>query len=126
MTTRYGFTSLFDIASTGDNTRNIRDRIERGELRGPRIRTTGEAIVAPGPVPPPHMLRMLGNMVSVNQEVVTARQAAAAVRAILSSGGDGIKVHLQRPIAEEAIRTAVEEAHRHGKPVPFIPALART
>ncbi|MBY0506389.1 MAG: amidohydrolase family protein [Bryobacteraceae bacterium] len=117
MTSRYGFTSVFDIASTGDNTRSLRDRIEQGNLRGPRIRTTGEPIVAPGAVPSPDMLRMLGNMVSVNHEVVTAGQAAAAARAILGSRNDGIKVHLQRPISEGAILAAVEEAHRHGKPV---------
>ena len=117
MTTRYGFTSVFDIASTGDNTRGIRDRIGRGELRGPRIRTTGEAIAAPGAVPPPNMLRMLGNMVSATHEVSNAEQSRAAARAILRAGNDGIKVHLQRLIPEDAIRAAIEEAHRAGKPV---------
>ena len=117
MTTRYGFTSVFDIASSGENTRSIRDRIDRGELRGPRIRTTGEAILAPGSAPAPNVLRMLGNMVSANHEVTSASQAAEAARAILAAGGDGIKVHLQRPIPEDAIRAAVGEAHRAGKPV---------
>ncbi len=124
MTTRYGFTSVFDIASTGNNTRSIRDRIERGELRGPRIRTTGEAIVAPGAVPPPNVLRMLGNMVSTNREVSNPDQAGAAARALLTAGSDGIKIHLQRPIPEAAIQAAVEEAHRAGKPVFVHPSTA--
>lgn len=117
MSTRFGFTSVFDIASTGNNTRSIRDRIERHELHGPRIRTTGEAIVAPGAVPPPNMLRMMGNMVSANHEVTSTDQAEASARSLLSAGSDGIKIHLQLPIAEVVIRTVVDEAHRAGKPV---------
>jgi imidazolonepropionase-like amidohydrolase len=117
MITRYGFTSVFDIGSAGDNTRSIRRRIESGEVRGPRIRTTGEVIVAPGAMPAPNVLRALGNMVSANHEVTNAEDAAAAARAILAAGAEGIKIHLQRPIAEQAIRAAVQEAHRTGKPV---------
>ncbi len=117
MTTRYGFTSVFDIASDGANTRSIRDRIERGELRGPRIQTTGEAIVAPGAVPAPNVLRMLGNLVTANHEVTNATEAVQSARTLLAAGSDGIKIHLQRPIPEDAIRAVVEEAHRAGKPV---------
>src|SRR4051812_14592400 len=32
--TRYGFTSVFDLGSVGDNTRAIRTRIESGEVHG--------------------------------------------------------------------------------------------
>jgi len=104
MTTRYGFTSVFDIASDGNNTRAIQDRIGRGELPGPSIRTTGEAIVAPGAVPAPNILRILGNMVTSNHEVTNSSQAALAAQAIPDAGGDGIKIHLPRPIPEDAVR----------------------
>jgi imidazolonepropionase-like amidohydrolase len=117
MITRYGFTSVFHIGSAGDNTRLIRRRIESREVAGPRIRTTGEVIVAPGAVPAPNILRILGDMVTANHEVTNADQAAAAARAILASGADGIKIHLQLPLPEDAIRAVVEEAHRAGKPV---------
>lgn len=117
MTTRYGFTSVFDIGSAGDNTRAIRGKIESGQLRGPRIRTAGEPIVAPGAVPEAGILRALGDMVTVNHEVTNASQASAAARTILSAGADGIKIHLQRPIPEDGIRAVVDEAHRAGKPV---------
>src|SRR4030095_7742557 len=46
MLTRYGFTSVFDIGSRWENTRQLRNRIESGEVPGPRIRSTGEALVA--------------------------------------------------------------------------------
>src|SRR5258705_295589 len=41
--TRYGFTSVFDLSSSWENTRRLRQRIESGEVAGPRIRSTGEA-----------------------------------------------------------------------------------
>ena len=41
--TRYGFTSVFDLSSLWENTRRIRDRINSGEVQGPRIRSTGRA-----------------------------------------------------------------------------------
>ena len=48
MLTRYGFTSVFDLGSMWENTRRLRDRIESGEVPGPRIRSTGEGLVPPG------------------------------------------------------------------------------
>src|SRR5919201_5628870 len=47
----YGFTSLFDTGSAWANTRRIRDRIESGEVQGPRVRSTGEGLVPPGALP---------------------------------------------------------------------------
>jgi imidazolonepropionase-like amidohydrolase len=42
MLTRWGFTTVFDIASVLENTNLIRRRIESGEVEGPRILTAGE------------------------------------------------------------------------------------
>jgi len=123
MLTRYGFTSAFDLASQWTNTRLIRDRIEAGEVPGPRIRSTGEALVAPGAVPADPVIRALGYMVTRNLEVTDAAQATAATVKLLDAGVDGIKVHLQpppaphQPIPMTAIEAAVAAAHRAGKPV---------
>lgn len=123
MLTRYGFTSVFDIGSMWENTGRLRDRIESGEVPGPTIRSTGEALVAPGAVPPAAILRMLGTMTFPSPEITDAAQATSASRKLLDAGVDGIKVHLQRPsppnppIPESAIQAAVTEAHRAGKPV---------
>ena len=123
MVTRYGFTSVFDLGSMWENTRRIRDRIESGEVPGPRIRSTGEALVAPGAVPPDTVIRMLGYMTSPSPEITDAAQASAASRKLLDAGVDGIKVHLQPPpppgppFPEGAIQAAVVDAHRAGKPV---------
>jgi imidazolonepropionase-like amidohydrolase len=123
MLTRYGFTSVFDIGSMRENTHRIRDRIEAGEVAGPGIRSTGEALIAPGAMPPDTVIRMLGNMTSRSPEITNATEAAVAARKLLDAGVDGIKVHLQRPspphlpIPESAMHAAVEQAHRAGKPV---------
>ncbi|HSF18782.1 MAG TPA: amidohydrolase family protein [Vicinamibacteria bacterium] len=120
---RYGFTSVFDIGSMWENTRRLRDRIESGEVAGPRIRSTGEALVAPGAIPAERILSILGFMAFPAPEIVDAAQAATAARRLLDEGVDAIKVHLQTPpppnapFPESAIEAAVREAHRAGKPV---------
>jgi imidazolonepropionase-like amidohydrolase len=123
MLTRYGFTSVFDTGSMWANTRGLRDRIESGEVPGPRIRSTGEALVAPGAVPSERILGILGFMRFPAPEITDAAQAAEASRRLLDEGVDGIKLHLQPPpppnppFPERAIARAVSEAHRSGKPV---------
>jgi len=123
MLTRYGFTSVFDLGSMWENTRRIRDRIESGEVPGPRIRSTGEALIAPHAIPAKEIISMMGFMTSPSPEISDAAQAAAAVKKLLEEGVDGIKVHLQPPpppnppFPEGAISVAVNEAHRLRKPV---------
>jgi len=51
MLTRWGFTTVFDIASVLENTNLIRRRIESGEVRGPRILTVGEPFWGKGGTP---------------------------------------------------------------------------
>ncbi len=117
MVTRYGFTSVFDVGSVWQNTRRIRDRIEAGELPGPGIRSMGEVLIAPGAAPAASVLGILGYMTLRNPEIADAAQATEATRKLLDAGVDGIKVHLQTEIPESAIRAAVTEANRAGKPV---------
>ena len=121
MLTRYGFTTVFDTGSPWENTRRIRDRIESGELPGPRIRSTGEALLGKGWLPPAPILRALGYMQFPTPEVENAAGALAAAKRILESGTDGLKVFAAAPsppfapLPDGAIRAAVEEAHRRNK-----------
>ncbi len=121
MLTRYGFTSVFDIGSMWENTRRLRDRIESGEVPGPRIRSTGEAMVPPHALPSDTVLNMMGAMKFPAPEIVDAAQAAAASKKLLDEGVDGIKLFASSPrsasLPESAIQAAVNEAHRLGKPV---------
>ncbi len=116
MLTRYGFTSVFDIGSMWANTRMIRDRIESGEVRGPRIHSTGEGLVPVGGNPSDVVLSMMGVMKMPLPEVADVAQATAATKKLLGDGVDGIKVFVSSPtgasIPETAIQAVVAEAHR--------------
>jgi len=122
MVTRYGFTNVFDLGSMWTNTRQLRDRIDSGEVPGPKIRSTGEALVAPKAVPPERIPSILGFMSFPAPEVLDGAQAAAAAKKLIDEGVDGIKVHLQPPpppnppMQESAIAAAVSVAHSAGKP----------
>ncbi|MBI1951514.1 MAG: amidohydrolase family protein [Acidobacteria bacterium] len=125
MLTRYGFTSVFDLGSPWDNTRRIRERIESGEIPGPRIRSTGEGLSGKGwlPLEMGFMLRVLGVMQTESLEVEDAAGALAASKKLLDGGADGLKLHAasQFPphatLPDEVIETAVKEAHRRNKPI---------
>lgn len=123
-TTRWGFTSVFDLSSLWENTRRLRDRINSGEVAGPRILSTGEALVAKGTLPPEIVMTLAGGMKVPLPEIATPEEATAATRKLLAEGVDAIKIHNGRtqmppPPApafnEEALRAAVAEAHGAGK-----------
>ena len=122
MLTRFGFTSVFDTGSIGENTRRLRDRIESGEVPGPRIRSTGEILAPQGGSPAPRILDALGLMRNQSIEVADGAAALAAAQQLLDAGADGVKLYAATffpPFAtlpESAIRAAVDEAHRRGKP----------
>jgi imidazolonepropionase-like amidohydrolase len=117
--TRYGFTSAFDLSSPWENTRRIRDRIEAGEVAGPRIRSTGEGLVPPGALPNDTVIAMMGWMKFPAPEVADVTQAAAAATKLLDSGVDAIKLFAsgQRGagMSLETMAAAVAEAHQRGK-----------
>lgn len=119
--TRYGCTSAFDTGSMWENTRAIRDRIDAGEVRGPKIRSTGEALVPPGAMPEAHVLAALGYVNFPAPEITDAAQASRAAQRLLAAGADGIKLFPSSPrgarIPDDAIAAAAAQARRAGKPV---------
>jgi imidazolonepropionase-like amidohydrolase len=123
MLTGYGFTSVFDTGSAWENTRRIRDRIESGEIQGPRIRSTGEVLIGKGWLPPETVLKTLGFMPIPLPEVTDAASALAASKKVLDGGTDGLKLFTAASyppfptLPGEAIRAAVAEAHHRKKPV---------
>jgi imidazolonepropionase-like amidohydrolase len=121
MLTRYGFTSVFDTGSKWENTRRLRERIESGEIAGPRIHTTGEIIFPKGGAPEQRILDVVGTMKLEFPEVSNAAEASAAAKKLLDEGVDGIKVYatsLGRPpavLSEAEIAATAHEAHVRGK-----------
>jgi imidazolonepropionase-like amidohydrolase len=122
MFNRWGFTTVFDLASVLANTLALRRRIESGELRGPRILTVGEPIWTIEPVYVRDFLRK--NHIHI-ENTETPEQAIALVRDHAAKGANGIKLftgsdqgHGQVALLPAATaKAAVNEAHRHGMPV---------
>ncbi len=123
MLTRWGFTTVFDIASVLNNTTLIRRRIESGEVKGPRILTVGEPFWAKGGTPIYVRGFLEANHISI-PEVESNAQAAERVHQQIHDGADGIKIFagsverdsiLIMPL--DLAKTIVAEAHRAGKPV---------
>jgi imidazolonepropionase-like amidohydrolase len=121
MLTRYGFTRVFDTGSKWENTRRLRERIESGEVAGPRIHSTGEIIFPKGGGPEQRILDVVGTMRLELPEVSNATEASAAAKKLLDEGVDGIKVYaasLGWPtvlLTEAEIAAAAHEAHLRGK-----------
>lgn len=123
MLTRWGFTSVFDIASLLQNTNLIRHRIESGEAEGPRILTTGEPFWEKGGTPIYIQGFLQANHINI-PEVESPAQAKERVREQIREGADGIKIFANSVERNEILtmpldlaKVIVVEAHRAGKPV---------
>jgi imidazolonepropionase-like amidohydrolase len=123
MLTRWGFTTVFDIGSQLDNTNLIRRRIERGEVRGPRILTVGEPFWGKGGTPIYVQDFLRTNHIDI-PDVESTAQAAERVRRQIHDGADGIKIFAGSVEANgilimplDLAKAIVDEAHRAGKPV---------
>ena len=84
MLNRWGFTTVFDIASVLDNTLALRRRVESGEVRGPRILTVGEPLWTR---PPVYVVAFLAAN-HLEMPAVTAPQEAAAPHQAPAPEGD--------------------------------------
>ena len=133
MLTQYGFTSVFDTWSMWENTRRIRERIESGEIAGPRIRSTGEAMFGRGEAVPPAAWGSLGFIPLERFQmtsVATEDEAVAGSKSLLDRGVDGLKFYAATPgvgsrvVPENAMAAGVKEAHSRGKVVFAHPSTA--
>jgi imidazolonepropionase-like amidohydrolase len=123
MLTKWGFTTVFDIASTLQNTNLIRRRIESGEVTGPRILTVGEPFYMKGGTPSYIKGFLETNHISV-PEVESIAQARERVQQQIHDGADGIKIFASSVEGHDILtmpldlaQAIVTEAHRAGKPV---------
>ena len=123
MLTRWGFTTVFDTASVLDNTNNIRGRIDKGEVRGPRILTVGEPFYPKGGTPI-YVKRFLEKNHIPSAEVDSAGLAVERVRQQIGNGADGIKIFAGAitangvlPMPIDIAKAIVAEAHAAKKPV---------
>jgi imidazolonepropionase-like amidohydrolase len=121
MLNRYGFTTVVDTASDVEDTAVLRKRIDRGEVRGPRLLTAGWGLYPPDGVPfylrdlPPPILERL-------PQPATPEEAIQVVRRNFAAGADATKLFVVTPQTDgsvrrmpaEIIRAAVKETHARG------------
>ena len=89
MFTRWGFTTVFDVASVLSNTNYIRSQIETGKLPGPRILTVGEPFWVQTPI---YVQQFLATFNISMPEVHSIPEARARVDQQIHDGADGIKI----------------------------------
>jgi len=123
MFTKWGFTTVFDVASILQNTNLIRRRIKSGEVLGPRILTVGEPFWVKNGTPIYVKRYLEENHVSI-PEVESIAQAKERVHQQIQNGANGIKIFansieqntvLTMPL--ELAQAIVTEAHAEHKPV---------
>jgi len=126
MLTRYGFTSVVDTASVTSNTGALRERIERGEIPGPRILTAGLPLYPENGIPYYVLESIPPEVVKLMKQPATPEEAVQAVDNDIAQGADIIKLfvvswvgrngkHVPLPMRLDIVQAAVNEAHRKGK-----------
>jgi len=122
--TRYGFTTIFDLASALQNTQALRTRIESGEIAGPRILSAGEGLVPPGGNAPEIVTATMGWMPVTLPEAGNPAEAERQTQRLLTDGADAIKVFASSApggggafVSEDALRPIVRLAREANKPV---------
>lgn len=124
MLTRWGFTSVVDLASPTDNALVLRRRIKAGEVAGPMILTVGDPFY-PESGTPIYVREYLKAHDMPDEEVVTPQEAAARAARQLDQGTDGVKIFAGAtvggkigvlPMRVDIATAIVAEAHRRGKP----------
>lgn len=122
--TRWGFTTLFDIASLPGDARALRARIARGDVVGPQLLTVDMPFF-PEHGTPIYVRELWAQTHAPSAEVATAEQARTRAAAQIAAGADGVKLFTGAiiggpggvlPMSKEIATAAVAEAHAHGKP----------
>jgi len=109
-----GVTTARDNGSRGDLALVLRDAINRGILRGPRLLASGPAVTKPGGHF--HFFGIeAGDADEVRAAVATLAAAGVDHIKIMASGGDTSGTDPRRATySGDELRTAVEAAHSHG------------
>jgi imidazolonepropionase-like amidohydrolase len=125
MLTRWGFTTVFDIASQLPNTLSIRRRIDSGEVAGPKVLTVGDPFF-PKNGTPIYVKQFMQDNGFPNEEITDITAAVARAHRQIREGADGVKLFAGAivggkigvlPMPLDQARALVAAAHADGKPV---------
>lgn len=123
--TRWGFTTVFDLASTTAVAQEVKSRLATGRVAGPRVLSVEAPFYPPGATPvyarPFYQAYGLASA-----EIASPAEGAERARRQLGGGADGVKLftgsiqggrgavtHMEAA----AVRAISSAAHRKGKPV---------
>lgn len=124
MLTRWGFTTVFDLASSTENAMALRRRINSGEIQGPMILTVGDPFF-PKDGTPIYVRDFLKSQGWPSEEVATPKEAATRAARQLALGADGVKIFAGaivggkigvRPMRIDIAKAIVAQAHQRRKP----------
>lgn len=122
--TRWGFTTLFDIASLPGDVRALRGRVERGEVVGPQLLTVDMPFY-PEHGTPIYVRELWAVTKAPSAEVATPEAARSRATAQIEAGADGVKLFTGAivgkpqgvlPMRKDVASAIVDAAHAHGKP----------
>ncbi|MDB5685898.1 MAG: hypothetical protein JWR77_487, partial [Rhizorhabdus sp.] len=122
--TRWGFTTIFDLASTTAIATEVKGRIETGRVLGPRLLSVGEPFYPPAATPiyarPFYEAYKLPSA-----EIRSPTETAARADRQIGAGDDGVKLFTGSIVGgaedviymqAEAVRAITDGARRRGKP----------
>lgn len=121
MLTRYGYSTVFDIASDRDNTLAMRARIARGEVQGPRIMTVGLPLFPHNGLPA-YIDHLPRDFIDRLPQPANVETAVKVVRDNMAAGAEATKLFLVTPqgrgmvkrMPADIARAAADETHRRG------------
>lgn len=100
--TRWGFTTVFDLASTTRGANEVVGRIEAGRVKGPRVLSVGEPFYPRGATP--IYARPFYKAFSLpSAEITTEPEAVQRVRRQVRAGADGIKLFAGSIVGERNV-----------------------
>jgi imidazolonepropionase-like amidohydrolase len=122
MLTRYGYITVFDLASDRDNTLALRARIDKGEVRGPRILTAGLPLF-PAHGLPIYISHLPRQLLDKMPQPASVGEAVKVLRENFSAGTDATKLFIATPQGDKSVKripidiadAAVIETHRRAK-----------
>jgi imidazolonepropionase-like amidohydrolase len=120
MLTRHGFTTVVDLGSVLPNTLALRNRIESGEVPGPRILTAGGPIFPENGIPA-YLKDKPAEVIKLFLQPSTPEEVTSDVRSNIARGANVVKIMTSTwvggnkiiPMRVDIASAAVEEAHRH-------------
>ena len=125
MYNRWGFTTVFDLASTMASANEIRGRIMAGKVPGPHVLTVGEPFF-PKDGTPIYVAELYRSTGLPKPEIRSIPEAVARVDKQVHEGADGVKLFTGAivggkigvlPMPLDQARAVAAEAHRLGRPV---------